>query len=99
MSRIGKKPIVLPAGVTAELASGLVKIKGPKGELNLNLHPKVSVAKSDAGLEVKVQREHDKQQRALWGLFRSLIQNMVDGVSRGFSKILEVNGVGYKAAL
>ncbi len=99
MSRIGKKPIVIPSEVTTDLGTALIKVKGPKGELQLSLHPRVSVAQSEEGLLVTVKNENLKQDRALWGLFRALIQNMIEGVMTGFTKSLEVNGVGYKAAL
>jgi len=99
MSRIGKKPVVIPAGVTAELKENNLKIKGPKGELVLTLHPKVKIEKTDSEILVKVGNEDNKQQRALWGLHRSLIANMIKGVTEGFSKVLEINGVGYKAVI
>jgi large subunit ribosomal protein L6 len=99
MSRIGKKPVILSSGVTAEIKDQTVKIKGPKGELSLIAHPKVSVEKTDEGLIVKVKNEDNKQERALWGLFRALLNNMVVGVTEGFTKVLEINGVGYKAAV
>jgi large subunit ribosomal protein L6 len=99
MSRIGKKPVVIPAGVTVDIKDKTVKIKGAKGELVLNIHPQVSVEKTDEGLIVKVKNETNKQERALWGLFRALLNNMVTGVTTGFTKILEINGVGYKAAV
>ncbi|HTL39248.1 MAG TPA: 50S ribosomal protein L6 [Methylomirabilota bacterium] len=99
MSRIGKKPVVIPSGVTVELKDQTLKVKGPKGELSLQIHPKVQIVKTDSELTVKVKKEQDKNERALWGLFRSLIQNMVMGVTVGFTKILEINGVGYKAAI
>lgn len=99
MSRIGKKPIVIPSGVTVDLTADKVKIKGPKGELVLDLHPNVKVEKTDSEINVKVDKENVKQQRALWGLFRSLINNMVNGVTTGYTKVLEINGVGYKAAV
>ena len=99
MSRIGKKPVVIPAGVTVDVKDNMIKVKGPKGELSQALHPKVSIEKTDTELNVKVKREDNKQERALWGLFRSLIANMVVGVTEGFTKVLEINGVGYKAAV
>ena len=99
MSRIGKKPVVIPSGVTADIKGDTVKIKGSKGELSLALHPKVSVEKTDEGIIVKVKNENNKQERALWGLFRALLNNMVVGVTTGFTKVLEINGVGYKAAV
>jgi large subunit ribosomal protein L6 len=99
MSRIGKKPISLPSGVSAQVLGEQIKIKGPKGELSLSVHPHVKVESQDQQLVVSVNNENLKQQRALWGLFRSLIYNMVNGVSNGYSRILEINGVGYKAAV
>ena len=99
MSRIGKKPVSLPQGVTADIKDQVVKIKGPKGELTLNLHPKVTIDKTEEGLIVKVKNETNKQERALWGLFRALLNNMVVGVTNAFTKVLEINGVGYKAAV
>jgi large subunit ribosomal protein L6 len=99
MSRIGKKPVALPSGVTAEVKENTVKIKGPKGELVLDLHPKVKAVLENNEVTVTVGRPDNKQERALWGLFRSLINNMVMGVTQGFTKVLEVNGVGYKAAV
>lgn len=99
MSRIGKKPIIIPAGVTVEATSDMVKVKGPKGELTLDMHPNVRIEKTDSEILVKVEKEDQKQQKALWGLFRSLISNMVSGVTLGFTKVLEINGVGYKAVV
>lgn len=99
MSRIGKKPVVIPAGVTVDLNAQILKIKGPKGELSLDIHPKVLVEKNDSELVVSVKHPGEKFERALWGLFRALINNMVAGVTTGFTKVLEINGVGYKAAM
>ncbi len=98
MSRVGKKPVVLPAVVTADVKENIVKIKGPKGELTLEVHPKVKVEVKDSELIVSVGKPDNKQERALWGLFRALLNNMVTGVTAGFTKVLEVNGVGYKAS-
>src|SRR3989338_7971813 len=88
MSRIGKKPVTIPSGVNVDLTSEVLKVKGPKGELTLNLHPKVQIEKGENEVVVKVSNEENKQQRALWGLYRALINNMVAGVSTGFSKVL-----------
>src|SRR5688572_4070471 len=99
MSRIGKKPVVIPAGVTVDVSDETLKVKGPKGELTLSMHPKVKIEKTDTEVVVKVSNEENKQQRALWGLYRALINNMVNGVVSGFTKILEINGVGYKAEI
>lgn len=99
MSRIGKQPINIPAGVTVSVALDSVSVKGPKGELNLSLHPAVTVAQEGTTLSVKVKNEDDKHERALWGLFARLLNNLMIGVTEGFSKKLEVNGVGYKVAV
>jgi large subunit ribosomal protein L6 len=99
MSRVGKKPVIIPAGVTVELSRETLKVKGPKGELMQAIHPKVTITQNDSELTVSVKRETNKAERSLWGLFRALIQNMVTGVTTGFTKVLEINGVGYKAAL
>mgnify|MGYP001605712964 FL=1 len=99
MSRIGKKPVIIPAGVTVDIQNSTLKVKGPKGELSLAIHPKVQVSKTDSELLVDVARKDNKTEKALWGLFRALINNMVVGVASGFTKTLEINGVGYKAAI
>lgn len=96
MSRIGKMPVVIPSGVTVNLEDGLVRVKGPKGELTQTLRPEVSVTVEDA--ELTVARESDaKAHRALHGLTRALVANMVRGVTQGFQKSLELQGVGYRA--
>lgn len=99
MSRVGKKPVVIPAGVTVELKDETLKIKGPKGELVLPVHPKVTITQAESELTVSVKRPDVKAEKALWGLFRALINNMVVGVTTGFTKTLEINGVGYKASM
>jgi large subunit ribosomal protein L6 len=96
MSRIGKKPVILPKGVTAQVQGNTVAVKGPRGELRRSLHPEMQVA--FANDQVTVARPSDeKRHKALHGLTRTLVQNMVEGVSKGFSKTLEIQGVGYKA--
>jgi len=98
MSRIGRKPISLPEAVTVEVAPGRVAVKGPKGELTQTLSADMKVEQSDG--EVTVQRPTDRgEHRALHGLTRSLIANMVEGVTDGFEKRLEIQGVGYRAQL
>jgi large subunit ribosomal protein L6 len=98
MSRIGRKPIALPEAVTVEIAPGQVAVKGPKGELNQRLSPDMTVEQADS--EVTIQRPTDRgEHRALHGLTRSLIANMVEGVTNGFEKQLEIQGVGYRAQL
>jgi large subunit ribosomal protein L6 len=99
MSRIGKKILTLPPGVTAEISATSVSVKGPKGELKMALHPHISIIKNESELSVKTVSEENKRDRALWGTFASLLENMLEGVTAGFKKQLEINGVGYKAAL
>lgn len=99
MSRVGKKPLSLPSGVTATVERDNVRIKGPKGELKLDLHPRVSVTLADNTLTVGVKDENYVKDRALWGLTRRLLENLVVGVTKGFEKKLEVNGVGFKVSL
>jgi len=95
MSRIGRKPINIPAGVDVKFESGVVTVKGPKGTLTQKVHPHMGVEIKDG--VITVTRPNDlKQNRALHGLTRSLINNMVEGVVNGFTKELEVNGVGYR---
>lgn len=101
MSRIGKKPVILPAGVTAELNGAVLTVKGPKGTLTQEVHPKALITMNTAEganeVIVDVAKHEDKREKALWGLFRSLVQNMVDGVNTGYTKQLDVVGVGFKA--
>lgn len=96
MSRIGKQPVVIPQGVSVTLSDDQIAVKGPKGELKRQKPPIVSVAVE--GNEVVVTRPDDgRQARSMHGLCRALIQNMVTGVSQGFTRVLEINGVGYRA--
>ena len=98
MSRIGKKPVALPSGVTVEVAGAVIKVKGPKGELSYTHLPEVSV-KVD-GEQVLVERKDDlADSRARHGLTRQLVANMIQGVSEGYEKKLEIIGVGYKAQI
>ena len=98
MSRIGRKPIELPEAVTVEVAPGRIAVKGPKGELDQRLSPEMKVDQAEGA--VTVQRPTDRgEHRALHGLTRSLIANMVEGVTNGFEKQLEIQGVGYRAQL
>ena len=95
MSRIGRKPINIPAGVDVKLGAGEITVKGPKGTLTQKIHKNMTV--NIEGSEILVTRPNDeKENRALHGLTRSLIQNMVTGVTEGFKKELDVNGVGYR---
>ncbi|MDO8505458.1 MAG: 50S ribosomal protein L6 [bacterium] len=99
MSRIGKKPISIPKGVTVVISEGKVQVKGPKGENNMALHPEVMISQVDDTLTVTVARPEEKECRALWGLYRALLANLVQGVYTTFERKLEMVGVGYKAAL
>ena len=96
MSRIGRNPIQIPAGVTITVADSKVTVKGPKGELSLEVSPRMSVEIKDNVLTV-ARPSDEKEDRAAHGLTRTLINNMVVGVTTGYSKTLEINGVGYKA--
>ena len=96
MSRIGKLPVSVPKGVDVKLNGGELAVKGPRGELKLNVHPDMKVVVDEG--EVRVERPSEQQNhRALHGLTRSLVFNMVEGVTKGFTKTLEIVGVGYKA--
>ena len=96
MSRIGRMPITVPAGVEVKIGEGnVVTVKGPKGELTAALHPAMILEQEDAQILVK-RPDDEPQNRALHGLTRTLLHNMVEGVEKGFSKTLEVNGVGYR---
>jgi large subunit ribosomal protein L6 len=96
MSRIGKKPVVVPKGVTAEVQGNTVAVKGPKGELRRTFHPDMTLALADGQVTV-ARPSDDKRHKALHGLTRTLVQNMMDGVAKGYQKTLEIQGVGYKA--
>ena len=96
MSRIGRKPVTVPKGVTLQLEGSHVAVKGPRGELRRSLHPDMQVALEKDQFTVTRPSE-EKRHKALHGLTRTLVQNMVEGVSKGFSKTLEIQGVGYKA--
>lgn len=103
MSRIGKKPVFLPKDVTATITKETVAVKGPKGELTLTLHPHAhvtSTAQDDGTVRLDVSVEDpDREDRAVWGTMRALIAKLVAGVSNGFTKSLELNGVGFKMNL
>lgn len=98
MSRIGKKPISVPDKVTVAINGQSVNVKGPEGELTLNVHPNMKVQQADGSVQV-VRPDDTRENRALHGLTRSLIQNMVDGVQKQFEKRLTIVGVGYNASL
>ena len=96
MSRIGKHPVIVPKGVTAKVEGNTVQVKGPKGELERTLHPDLTVSLKDG--QIVVERPSDESNhKALHGLSRTLVANMIEGVTKGFRKELELIGVGYKA--
>jgi large subunit ribosomal protein L6 len=98
MSRIGKKPVALPKGVTASVDGKTVKVKGPKGELSVKLVAEVDAKVDEHGITVS-PREDMERARQMWGLSRTLVNNLVVGVTTGFQQKLEINGVGYRAAV
>lgn len=98
MSRVGKKPIKIPAGVQIGIDGSRIKVKGPKGELQRQIDPRISMAMQDGELSVSRSGE-EKFVRALHGLYRSLLNNMVTGVATGYEKKLEIVGVGFKAEI
>ena len=98
MSRIGKRPLPVPAGVTVKIDGSRVTVKGPKGELHRDIHPELTVRMD--GKEILVERPSDESKhKALHGLSRTLIKNMIEGVTQGYIKTLEIQGVGYKAEI
>ena len=97
MSRIGKRPVSLPEGVTASTEGQILAVKGPKGTLELQMREEINYDIGDDGIHVKPAND-TKQARAFWGMQRTLVQNLVTGVSEGFTKVLEITGVGYRAA-
>jgi large subunit ribosomal protein L6 len=96
MSRIGKRPVALPSGVSASTEEQTLVVKGPKGALQMPMRDEIRYDISDDGISV-VPANDTKEARAFWGMQRTLVQNLVTGVSEGFSKVLEINGVGYRA--
>lgn len=97
MSRIGKKPVTVPAGVTASVDGKTMTVKGPKGSLTLAMRDEIAYAIEDGGISVQPAND-TKQARAFWGMQRTLVQNLVTGVTEGFTKKLLITGVGYRAA-
>ncbi len=96
MSRIGKHPVAIPKGVTAKVEGNTIQVKGPKGELERTLHPEMKVTLSDNQILVE-RRSDEANHKALHGLSRTLVANMIEGVTKGYKKELELVGVGYKA--
>ena len=97
MSRIGKKLIEIPQAVKVEINGQELKVSGPKGELKMNIHRNIKVENKDGKIFVLPNKELSKKEKGLWGLYRALIFNMVEGVSKEFEKKLEIDGIGYKA--
>ena len=98
MSRVGKKPVAVPSGVTASVTGQTVKMKGAKGELSFLVPEEVSVVMENGAVKVD-PRDQSKTARAKWGMSRAQVQSLVDGVTKGFEKKLEITGVGYRAAM
>lgn len=99
MSKIGKKPITIPDGVQVSVVDGMVRVKGPEGEQEVPLHRHVQVSADAGTMKVAVKNPDDRRQHALWGTFRSLLQNAVSGAAAPHKRQLEIQGVGYKAAV
>ncbi len=96
MSRVGQKPVTLPKGVEASVNGQTVRVKGPKGELTLNLDKEVAAEVKDGAIALKLL-EASQRARAIWGMQRNLVNNLVVGVTQGYTKTLEITGVGYRA--
>ena len=96
MSRIGKKPVTIPSGVTADIANGVLTVKGPKGTLTLSLRDEISYTVDGNAIIVKPAND-TKSARAFWGMQRTLVDNLVVGVTEGYTKTLNITGVGYRA--
>ena len=96
MSRIGKVPVAIPGGVTAAVADGVLTVKGPKGTLSLNLRDEISYVVEEGRIVVRPAND-TKQARSFWGMQRTLVSNLVTGVTDGYTKVLEITGVGYRA--
>ena len=97
MSRIGKKPVTVPAGVTPTINDGIISVKGPKGTLTMPLRDEINYTLEDGGISVQPAND-TKRARAFWGMQRTMVQNLVTGVTDGFTKKLLITGVGYRAA-
>ncbi|HEX2336946.1 MAG TPA: 50S ribosomal protein L6 [Hyphomicrobiaceae bacterium] len=98
MSRIGKRPVPVPSGVSATVSGQKVTVKGPKGELSFTCPDQISLEKTADGIAVAL-REDNKQARALWGMSRTQVVNLIEGVTNGYSQTLEIHGVGFRAAM
>ena len=98
MSRIGRNPVIVPAGVTATVDGQTVKMKGPKGELSFTCPEQIEVKKGATGIEVK-PRDETKLAQSMWGMSRTQVANLIKGVTQGYSQDLEIHGVGFKASM
>lgn len=98
MSRVGKKPIKIPQGVTVNIVGSDVAVKGPKGDLSFSISPLLLVEEKNGEIFVSIKKEN-KKSKELWGTTRSVIYNMIEGVSNGYSKELQIKGVGYRAEM
>jgi large subunit ribosomal protein L6 len=98
MSRIGKRPVSVPSNVTATVAGQTVRMKGPKGELAFTAPDEIKIARTSAGIEV-APTEETKKARAMWGMSRTMVANLIKGVTEGYTKTLEIQGVGFRAAM
>ncbi|MBN8937748.1 MAG: 50S ribosomal protein L6, partial [Rhizobiales bacterium] len=96
MSRIGKRPVAIPSGVTADIQDGTLSVKGPKGTLTLSMRDEISYTLGEGSILVKPAND-TKQARSFWGMQRTLVENLVTGVTEGYTKVLEITGVGYRA--
>ena len=96
MSRIGKRPVAIPGGVSAEIANGALTVKGPKGSLTQSLADEVTYAIEDGSISVQPAND-SKRARSFWGMQRTLVANLIEGVTEGFAKTLDITGVGYRA--
>jgi large subunit ribosomal protein L6 len=98
MSRIGKKPVPIPSNVTGTVAGQEVKVKGPKGELSFTVPDQIKVEKTEAGVEL-TPAEETKLARGMWGMSRTMVANLVSGVTEGYSRTLAIQGIGFRAAM
>ncbi len=96
MSRIGKRPVPVPSGVTAEIANGILSVKGPKGSLTMGLREEIAYKIEEGSISV-LPANDSKAARAFWGMQRTMVDNLVTGVTQGYTKVLEITGVGYRA--
>ena len=98
MSRIGKRPVPVPSGVTATVTEGTIKMKGPKGELSFTVPEEIKVAKTAEGIDLSMV-EDTKMARSMWGMSRTMVSNLAHGVTTGYSRTLEIQGVGFRASM